>query len=162
MKTIRALLEHAGIDPPALRELFAADGAVTYALTVDGEVAVEAWENLRRYAPQAGRWPLLLGQPGEEDLPTTRLVSVDGQPAKLEAYPSYQAILEEARGTDARALLDGWHALMLESHRELAAEAEAAGEEEEAEYHRSKLQGPEEFQCIPRGKWPAGVEPSSP
>src|SRR5262249_35593366 len=26
----------------------------------------------------------------------------------------------------------------------------------------SKLQGPEEFQCIPRGKWPAGVEPSSP
>jgi hypothetical protein len=162
MKVLAAILNSEGFDTTSLRVLFEQDGLTTFALTVDGESAVNDWERLRDLAPRTKRWPLLVGNPGDEDVPTNRTVWVSGKGEQMQKYPPVEKILKEAAKIDARALLDKWHQSNLANIREALAEAEAEGYDEDAEHWRSLLRGPEEFQGVARKKWPEDADPSSP
>jgi hypothetical protein len=164
MKVLASVLAHEGIDRSTLRILFEQDGETTYALTVGGYEAVDLWERLRALAPQTGRWPLLVGSPGEEDLPTGREVWAyeEGGQARLKKAPRFQDILKEAEKIDARALLDGWYTQRIADLEELLAEAVANRYGEDAEHFRSLLNGPKELRGMERGDWPENAEPNSP
>ncbi len=164
MKVLLSILDHERIDRSILRTLFEQDGETTYALTVGGEVAVNLWERLRALAPQTGRWPLLVGNPGEEDLPTEREVWAyeEGGQARLKKAPRFQDILKEAEKIDARALLDGWYTQRIAELEELLADAVASGYDDEASHFRSLLKGPKDLRGMERGYWPEGAEPTSP
>ena len=163
MKVLRSVLDHEKIDSSTLRELFKQDGEATYALTVGGDDAVSLWERLRALAPDTGRWPVLLGPPGEEDLPAGRVVYATGKGGRvLKRTMTVKAILKEAEAIDARALLDEWHARRIESLRKDVADHVAQGYEEDAENLRELLKGPKEFQGMERGEWPEDAEPTSP
>jgi hypothetical protein len=149
MKALKLLLESEGIDTSSLRVLFEQDGAVTFALTETCGHAVDLWERLRALVPKTKRWPLLVGRPGEEELPTDE-----------DQDCTTADILEAAEQIDARALLNGWHEQGVANTREEAVKLESEGSHEDAEHFRSLLQGEPEYQGIPRGKWPRNPDPT--
>src|SRR5262249_39314685 len=144
MKALKMLLRSEGVDTSSLRVLFEQEGATTLALTGDGWDTLDLWLKLRDLVPKTRRWPLMLGQPGEEDLPTKR----------EEEAPTVASILAEAEKIDRHSFFDRWQAEMLRLLREDIADHEAKGSREDAEHLRELLQGPEEYQGVPRGKWP--------
>jgi hypothetical protein len=162
MDELAAVLKRNDIDTSTLRLLFEIDGDKVYALTDDGETAVNLWEVLCDLVPQTGRWPVILGRVGEEDLPTQR-IGYDARSAV--ALPSKHAttaaILSELEVVD-QAWFTTQHRRLVEYRVSDMNEHLAQGYEEDAEYFRKLLIGPEELRGIPRGDWPNDVSPSSP
>jgi hypothetical protein len=153
MKVLQVLLQSAGIDMDSLRVLFEQDGATTFALTVDGDDALDLWDLLRALLPRTRRWPVIVGNPGSEDLPTQRII-VDGGKERLQVFPHTQEILKEAESIDFSALLARYHINYVAETERLLAAAEAAEDEDEAAQFRGLLEQEEEFRGLDRGPWP--------
>lgn len=165
MEQLAAILRAEGIDTASLRLLYQLHGDVVYALTAGGYDALDLWEKLAGLVPTTGRWPLIVGAAGAEDVPTERITHVceNGRyREQKQRYPDTPMILAQAEAIDAEALLAQWQRVTVGGITDSLKRALEEGYEEDAEHWRTLLAQPEEFQGTDRGEWPEEAEPSSP
>jgi hypothetical protein len=162
MEQISHILRQAEVNTGSLRLLYQMHGDMVYGLIVDGYDAFDLWEKLRDLVPQTGHWPVILGRLGEEDLPTERGVIDATTGVKKIEYPDTRSILHQAEEIDAFKWFENTRRQHIENLNEELESCLQKGYEEDAEYFRTLLNQPDEFQGIKRGDWPSGAEPSSP
>src|SRR5262249_4891926 len=127
-------------------------GRTSYALTVNGDDALDDCDQLREMAPRTGFYPVLLGALGEEDLPTRRTV-ITHEGARPETYPTTSEILKEAESIDFLAWLKE-RAQMQADGAQKGRYSCKPGDEEAIAFYRAKLEQPDEFKGLTRGDWP--------
>jgi hypothetical protein len=162
VKDLATILKKNDIDTSTLRLLFELDSDRVFAVTADGEGAVDLWEKLCGLVDQTGRWPVILGRDSKEDLPTERRVCDAVSKAEyLETYPTTDTILAGMEVVD-----EVWFAAQ---QRRRVADLEAdmnslreKGYNEDADCYQELLAGPDELRGIRREEWPDEVDPYSP
>jgi hypothetical protein len=152
MKRLALVLEKAGFDPSSLKVLCRVDGQPVLGLEVPCRGALRAWRRLRREVPPAGRWPVLLGHVGQEDLPTKRTAWFEGR-ERRQTFPPVEDVLKEARELDAGRWLADRHAAHVKGMEEELVRDRARGYLEDAAFLEKVLAQPEPFRGLDREDW---------
>jgi len=96
MDELARILKANKVKTKTLRLLFELDDDRVFALTEDGDDAVDMWEKLCGLVPKTGRWPVIRGRVGQEEVPTERKVyNTRLKKDRKQTFPTTAKILSE-------------------------------------------------------------------
>src|SRR4051812_22566766 len=154
MDPLARILKKSGVKTSSLALRFELDQDKVYTLAVPCEEVLAVWRKLRKLVPKTGCWPVLLGHPGAEDVPTERThIDVSGK-EKRDRYPSTEEILAWAEEIDAAQWFEQMHANHIQNLEKELEDCRREGWEEDAAHYAELLNQPVAFRGLPREPWP--------
>jgi hypothetical protein len=152
MKTLKARLQAAGIDPSSLQPWYEAGDERGFRLTVP-EDADETWRALRRLVEKTGFWPVILGE--QEEMERVAVGAAEN------SWGSTKALIEKSLVTAGEAHLERAFEDFLRNQREYMDHPMVPIPEEEVRALEAALASDDPFRCMPRGEWPEDVWPGN-